>query len=172
MGSRSEVLAWNPAGHALLAGHCDFTAPMRPTERPNLTRMLFLDPHTRELYASWKDEAIRAVASLRLLAGRLRDDRELVELVGDLILERDDFARLWSKHPVRNCTSGVKQFHHPEAGNFELEFQVLRLPDDSAQRVLTYTALPDTASQAALHLLVTHSAASREPRRTTRDRTP
>ena len=101
LGRRSEVLAWNPLGHALLAGHCDFAAPGRPADRPNLTRMLFLDPHTRELYARWEEEAARAVASLRLIAGRHPDDRELAELIGELTLKSAEFASLWSKHPVR-----------------------------------------------------------------------
>ena len=30
LGRRNEVLAWNPLGHALLAGHCDLGAPGRP----------------------------------------------------------------------------------------------------------------------------------------------
>ena len=91
MGRRSEVLAWNRLGHALLAGHYAIDAPSRPTERPNLTQMLFLDPHTRDLYARWEDEAARAVASLRLIAGRYRDDRLLADLVGELMLKDDDF---------------------------------------------------------------------------------
>lgn len=160
MGRRTEVLAWNRLGHALLAGHYDITAPSRPADRPNLTRMLFLDPHTRELYARWDEEAARAVASLRLVAGRNRDDRALADLVGELTLKSDDFAALWSKHPVHNCLSGRKHFHHPEVGDFELEFELLHLPDDSGHRILTYTAIPGTPSDAALRLLAGHAASA------------
>jgi transcriptional regulator with XRE-family HTH domain len=158
MGRRSEILAWNRLGHALLAGHYDFDAPRRPAGRPNLTRMLFLDPHTRELYARWDEEAARAVASLRLVAGRYRDDRELAELVGELTLKSDDFAALWSRHPVHNCRSGRKQFHHPEFGDFDLEFEILQMPDDTGHRILTYTAIPGTPSHAALRLLADRTA--------------
>jgi transcriptional regulator with XRE-family HTH domain len=158
MGRRSEVLAWNRLGHALLAGHYGFDAPRRPADRPNLTRMLFLDPHTRELYARWDEEAARSVASLRLVAGRHRDDPELADLVGELTLKSDDFAALWSKHPVHNCLSGRKHFHHPEVGDFELEFEILHLADDTGHRILTYTAIPGTPSDAALRLLADHTA--------------
>ena len=158
MGRRSEVLAWNRLGHALLAGHHDFDAPARPADRPNLTRMLFLDPHTRELYTRWDDEAARSVASLRLIAGRYRDDRELADLVGELTLKSEEFSSFWSKHPVQNCLSGRKQFHHPEVGDLELDFQVLHLPDDSGQRILTYTAPRGTPSSEALLLLASSSA--------------
>jgi transcriptional regulator with XRE-family HTH domain len=70
LGRSTEVLAWNRLGHALIAGHHDFAAPERPGTRPNLTRMLFLDSHTRDLYADWDEEAARAVASLRLTTPR------------------------------------------------------------------------------------------------------
>ena len=77
LGRHSQVLAWNELGHLLFAGHYDRTAPDRPADRPNLTRMLFLDPHTRELYRRWDEEASRAVASLRVAAGRFADDPAL-----------------------------------------------------------------------------------------------
>ena len=155
LGRRTEVLAWNALGHLLLAGHLDFHAPSRPSDRPNLTRMLFLDAHTRDLYPAWDEEAARAVASLRLVAGRYRDDRELADLVGELALNSDEFAALWSKHPVANCLSGIKRFRHPEVGEFEAEFEALQLPDDSGQRIMTYTATPGSPAEAALRLLAT-----------------
>ena len=158
LGRRSEVLAWNRLGHALLAGHYDVDAPGRPADRPNLTRMLFLDPHTRDLYTRWDVEAARAVASLRLIAGRYRDDRLLSDLVGELMLKSDDFASLWAQHPVLNCTSGCKTFHHPEVGDFDLDFEVVHLPDASGHRILTYTASPGTASESALRLLAARAA--------------
>lgn len=155
MGRRTEVLAWNRLGHALLAGHLDLHAPQRPADRPNLTRMLFLDPHTRELYTDWDTEAARAVASLRLIAGRHPNDRELAELVGEFTLGSDAFARLWARHPVQNCVAGRKNFHHPEVGNLVLDFQMLALPDDTGQRILTYTAPADSSSGTALRILST-----------------
>ena len=115
--------------------------------------MLFLDPHTRELYASWDEEARRAVASLRLIAGRYPDDRDLAELIGELSLKSPEFASLWSRHPVANCVFGTKRFRHPVVGALELGFEALGVPDDSGQRLLTYTAEPGGASEAALGLL-------------------
>jgi transcriptional regulator with XRE-family HTH domain len=158
MDRRSEVLAWNRLGHALLAGHLDFGAPDHAAGRPNLTRMLFLDPRTRELYPGWAQEAARAVASLRMVAGRYRGDCGLSDLVGELTVRSDDFARLWSRQPVLNCYAGTKQFRHPVVGDFELDFEVLHLPDDSGHRILTYTAIPGTAAAGALLLLASAAA--------------
>jgi hypothetical protein len=150
---RTGVLAWNALGHRLLAGHYDAAAAERPADRPNLTRMLFLDAHTRDLYRDWPAEAARAIASLRLVAGRFPDDRPLEELVGELSVKSPDFAALWGKQAVANCVSGTKLLHHPEVGDLDLEFQALQLPDDSGQRLLTYVAAPGTASADALTLL-------------------
>lgn len=155
LGRRSDVLAWNALGHRLVAGHLDYTAPERPSTRPNMTRMLFLDEHTRELYARWPEEARRAVASLRLVAGKSADDQELASLVGELTLKSQDFAKLWAKHPVENCMSGLKYMHHPEVGYLELNFEVLTPPDESGHRVLMYAADPGTPGAEALQLLQT-----------------
>jgi transcriptional regulator with XRE-family HTH domain len=153
MDRRYDVLAWNALGHTLIAGHLDPRGPGQPAGRPNLQQMLFLDPHTRELYACWEEEARRAVASLRLLAGRCADDRRLAELVGELLMKSADFAALWSSHPVRNCTSGVKSFHHPMVGPMELSFETLEMADQSGHRVLMYSAEPGSPSEAGLRLL-------------------
>jgi transcriptional regulator with XRE-family HTH domain len=153
LGIRNEVLAWNAMGHLLLAGHLDFDAPNRPSERPNLTRMLFLDPHHRDLHVDWHEEATRLVASLRLVAGRHADDRELAELIGELTMKSPEFASLWSQHPVANCVSGTKRLRHPEVGELTVEFEALLLADVPGQRILMYTATPGSPSEAALRLL-------------------
>ena len=98
-------------------------------------------------------EAIRAVASLRVVAGRYQDDRELAELIGELSMKSPEFAAMWSRHPVATCASGTKRFQHPEVGDLTLEFEVLHLPDDSGHRVLMYSAKPGGSSEAALKLL-------------------
>jgi hypothetical protein len=153
LGPATDVLAWNQLGHALVAGHVALDAPEQAATRPNLTRMLFLDPHTRELYVDWDEEARRAVASLRLVAGRHQEDRALAELVGELSIASPVFAGLWARHPVHNCTSGTKRIDHPEVGRFELGFEVLHLPDSPGVRLLTYSAAAHSPAQHCLELL-------------------
>jgi transcriptional regulator with XRE-family HTH domain len=150
---RNDVLAWNRLGHALLAGHLPAESPGAQGDRPNVTRMLFLDEHYRELYTHWDEEAQLAVASLRLVAGRHPDDRRLAELVGQLTLQCDEFASRWARHPVRTCTSGVKQLRHPLVGAMDLSFENLVIPGSSGQRLIAYTAEPGSPSEAALRLL-------------------
>jgi len=153
LGRRNDVLAWNPLAHALLAGHLDSTAPNRPESRPNLLRLLFLDPHSRELYRNWSDEATHAVEALRYIAAQYPDDRLLAELIGDLSIHSPDFAKLWTRHDVRLCSSGTKLLHHPEVGDLDLHFEVLHLPDTDGQRLLTHTAAPGSPSADALRML-------------------
>lgn len=153
LGRRNDVLAWNPLGHALLAGHLDPSAPEQPETRPNQLRLLFLDPHTRELYRNRADEAALAVASLRYTAAQYPADRLLAELIGDLSINSPEFAHLWAKHDVRLCSSGTKQLHHPEVGDLDLHYEVLHLPDSHGQRLLTHTAAEGSAAADALSLL-------------------
>lgn len=153
LGRRFEVLAWNRLGHALLAGHLDFDSPGRPLDRPNTQRLLFLDPHTRELYPDRETETRRAVAALRMAAGQHPDDHRLAELIGELAMKSDEFGTLWSRHVVSNCDFGVKSFHHPLVGAMELDFEMTRTPDGSGQGLLMFTARPGSPSEAALRLL-------------------
>lgn len=150
---RNDILAWNHLGHALLGSHLPATSPEMRGARPNVTRMLFLDEDYRDLYANWDEEAQLAVASLRLVAGRHPDDRRLAELVGQLTVQCDEFASRWARHPVRTCTSGVKQIRHPLVGTMDLTFENLVIPGSSGQRLIAYTAEPGSPSEAALRLL-------------------
>lgn len=153
LGRRNDVLAWNRLGHSLLAGHLPFDAPQDPAGRPNVIRMLFLDPHTRELYRDWADEAALVVASLRFVAAQYPDDRALAELVGELSMHSPEFAALWAKHVVKLCSSGSKHLHHPEVGDLSTHYQALHLPDADGQRLLTHTAPRGSSSSHALRLL-------------------
>ncbi len=153
LGRFNDVLAWNRAGHLLLADHLDYDLPARVEYRPNQLRMLFLDERTRDLYADWPDEAARAVASLRYVAAQSADDRRLAELVGELSMNSPEFVRLWAGHDVKLCTSGSKRFRHPHVGELTLGYEVLHLPEGNGQRLLTHTAQPGSPSLATLRLL-------------------
>jgi transcriptional regulator with XRE-family HTH domain len=153
IGRRADVLAWNRLAHALLAGHLDFEGPTRAGDQPNLARLVFLDPHTRELYADWKRKARDVVAYLRVSAARWPDDLKLTELVGELSMRSTEFANLWSVHPVRGCAHNTRDYQHPLVGALTLSDELLQLPDDEGQRVVVLNAEPGSASEAALKLL-------------------
>ncbi|WP_052849932.1 helix-turn-helix transcriptional regulator [Streptomyces avicenniae] len=153
LGRFLDVLAWNPMAHALLAGHLPADAPDLPDERPNYARLLFLDPHTRELYADRTRKAHATVADLRLVAGRFPGHPELTRLVGELTLGSDTFARLWAAQTVGDCGTDTRPYRHPLVGTLELSAEFMALTRDEGQRVAVFTAEPGSSSAAGLALL-------------------
>ncbi|MYV40972.1 helix-turn-helix domain-containing protein [Streptomyces sp. SID1328] len=175
IGRSTDVLAWNRTAHALLAGHLSFEAPLQPRQRPNIARLIFLDPHTRELYADWRAKARDTVADLRLIADAYPDDLALAELIGELTMKSEEFAALWAAHPVHRCVPQLtREFRHPLVGALTLNNELLDLSNDVGQRMAVFTADPNSASAAALALLADlsspdtgeerASAASAQPR--------
>ncbi|WP_405793582.1 helix-turn-helix transcriptional regulator [Streptomyces sp. NBC_01506] len=160
LGRFGDILDWNPAAHALLAGHLDIGSPDRPDDRPNIARLLFLDPHTRELYGDWTRKARATVADLRLIAGRFPDDPGLTGLVGELTVASPEFAELWAAHSVGDCGTDTRTYHHPGVGTMTLMVEFMTLPNDAGQRVAVYGAEPGSPSDTALRLLGATSGAA------------
>ncbi|MFC8075629.1 helix-turn-helix transcriptional regulator [Streptomyces sp. NPDC057307] len=172
LGRFGDILDWNPAAHALLVGHLDIGSPDRPGDRPNIARLLFLDPHMRELYgggegnggngssgSGWTRKARATVADLRLIAGRYPDDPGLTGLVGELTVASAEFAELWAAHSVGDCGTDTRTYRHPTVGAMTLMVEFMTLPNDEGQRVAVYGAEPGSASEAALRLLAATAAA-------------
>lgn len=176
LGRFGDILDWNPAAHALLAGHLGIGSPDRPGDRPNIARLVFLDPRTRALYGDggdrgnrddrgecgdrgdWTRKARATVADLRLIAGRFPDDPGLTGLVDELTLVCPEFAELWAAHSVGDCGTDTRTYRHPTVGTMTLMVEFMTLPNDAGQRVAVYGAEPGSPSEAALGLLAATSA--------------
>lgn len=155
LGRRGDVLAWNRPGHLLFAGHVAFTGPQRADTRPTMARLVFLDPHTRELYADWAAKARAVVGTLRLASGRHPDDPALAALIGELSLRSPEFSRLWADHRVKSGGEPVYRMRHPLVGEMTVTQQNLRTEQD--QNVVVATTEIGSPSHAAMTLL-THTA--------------
>ncbi|MWK37071.1 helix-turn-helix domain-containing protein [Actinomadura sp. J1-007] len=149
---RADVLAWNRLGHALLAGHVGFDTADAAV-RPNIARLLFLDPHHRALYRDWEAKAQVTVAALHQAAARYRADPGLERLIGGLAVDSPEFARMWARRPVRTCSYYLRELEHPVVGRLTLANETVTLPDDDQQMGLFY-ARPGTPDADALALLV------------------
>lgn len=171
LGRRTDVLAWNRAGHALFAGHLGADDPDTPGARPNMARLVFLDPHTRELYARWQDKAKAVVGGLRITAGAFPDDSELAALIGELTMRSPDFARWWADHQVVACDVAAYTMRHPLVGELTLTQQTLQSPGGRGPRIVVATAEEGSAAQAALTLL-SHTLARGEQDRPPAARPP
>ncbi|MGA4845171.1 hypothetical protein ACOBQB_02380 [Streptomyces sp. G5(2025)] len=150
-------------GHALFASHIHPAGPADPGNRPNPARLIFLDPHTRALYADWPSKARAVVENLRMTAGRHPDDTLLTSLVGELTMQSPEFAAMWADHRVSPCGSAAYEMHHPLVGSLTVTQQSLRPPQDEKRHIVLAIAEPDSPSQAALQLL--SRATARRPAR-------
>jgi transcriptional regulator with XRE-family HTH domain len=160
LGRRSDVLAWNRPGHALFAGHLDPDGPQRPDQRPNMARLVFLDAHTRALYADWEAKARAVVGTLRVVSGQHPDDPALVALIGQLSVESPDFATMWADHRVKAGGDAVYEMRHPLVGAMSVTQQTLRT--EQGQHLVVATTEVGSPSHAAMTLLA-HSAATHRP---------
>ncbi|SEO29432.1 helix-turn-helix domain-containing protein [Actinacidiphila rubida] len=161
MGRRTDVLAWNRQGHALFAGHLDPGGPDNPGRRPNMARLVFLDAHTRDLYADWPAKARAVVGNLRLTAGRHPDDPLLAGLIGELTISSPEFATMWADHRIVACDTADYQMHHPLVGPLTVTQQTLQNPQGNGPAVVVATAAPGSPSATALSLLA-HAIAPQE----------
>ncbi|GAB6902542.1 helix-turn-helix domain-containing protein [Kineosporia succinea] len=168
LGRRSDVLAWNPAGHALLAGHLAADGPHHARTRPNMTELVFLDPDVRALYADWPAKARAVVGNLRLTAGLHADDPLLAALIGRLSLNSPDFARLWGDHRVHPCATADYELHHPLVGTLTVTQQSLKALQAPEQTLVTCTAPAASPSAQALALLAQLRPHLRRPSHETR----
>lgn len=153
LGRRSDVLAWNTLGHALLAGHLDFHQPDDPARRPNMSKMLFLDPHCRELYAERKRKIRAVVGNLRITVGRHPEDPLLAELIGELTMKSPEFVSLWADHRVMQCDAASYELHHPVVGTVNVTQQTLSIARSPEQLLIVCTTSARSPSEEALALL-------------------
>jgi hypothetical protein len=152
LGRYMDVLAWNPLATAVFK---DFATVPRPQR--NFLRMLFLDPDVRGRYVEWEPLARLCVGFVRGAAEATSETR-LIQLIGELSLSDPDFRTWWAEREVSYATFGTKTLTHPLTGPYDLDWQILRLPDDD-QILMVMTAPPDTASPEALHQLGSPHAA-------------
>ncbi|WP_234020706.1 hypothetical protein [Streptomyces sp. 142MFCol3.1] len=62
--------------------------------------------------------AAQTVGILRLDAERRPHDRQLTDLVGELILRSPEFTTWWNDHRVLRCMHGARTHHHPVVGDW------------------------------------------------------
>jgi len=117
-----DLLAANPGGLRLLTGIEEW-----PVRQRNIARYVFLHPAARELFHDWNSQIRGCVARLRALAGTDPDAPDRAQLAGELLLKSPEFTRLWERYDVKGSTHGRKTFHHPEAGDLTLGYQLMEL---------------------------------------------
>lgn len=158
LGRRTEVLAANRMARALFA---DFER--MPGRERNYARWMLLSESARDLFIDWETQARNAVESLRLEAGRMAGDRDIIELVGELSLSSPEFRQWWSEHRVHQRTFGAKRLAHPIVGELTVDYETLTLPGDDEQTLFLYTTEPGSPSRQAISILASWSQPAPTP---------
>ena len=160
----TDVVAWNRAGHGLFAGHLPFDQPNQVRNRPNMTRLMFDDEHTRELYVDWSVKAKAVVAGLRLSSGENPGDPVIARIVGELSVNHSEFSAMWADHRVKSGGAMTYSMRHPLVGLLDVTQQTLIA--DKGQRLVVASTEPGTSSSEAMTLLIhalNHTAAESNP---------
>jgi transcriptional regulator with XRE-family HTH domain len=157
----SLIEAWTQTPAVVVGRHLDILAhnrlagalnPCCSTGQNNV-RLMFLNPDVREFYPDWESVARDTVASLRASAGADLDHPRLTELVGELTLKSEHFARLWARHDVRAKVAGTKRMNHPLVGELTLAYETLAVNGSPGLNVVVYHATAGSTSAEALALL-------------------
>jgi hypothetical protein len=146
--ARKDTLATNALGRALLAPMLD-----DPASGGNNARFTFFSPAARLYYPDWEHGADSIVASMRSAAGRNPHDKDLTDLIGELVTRSDEFRHRWSAHDVRFHRSGTKRIRHPDVGDLEFTYEGLELPDSPGWVLYAYTTIAGSPTEERLQLL-------------------
>ena len=155
--ARHDMLAANRLARALYAPV--LADPRRPA---NNARFVYLDPASPDFFTDWERAADDIAAMLRSEAGRNPQDKQLIELIGELSTRSEDFRTRWAAHNVRFHRTGHKSLHHPEVGALDLDFEAMEFPAHPGLTLLVYTAAANTPTADNLRLLASWAATAEQ----------
>ena len=164
LGQRGDVLARNALLCAVLG------RPLEPGT--SFMRFLFHDPMARERIINWADFASAAVATLRWETGRRPHDRALLALIDELRAADEDVARWWGDHTVRDYAPVAKRIQHPAAGTLLFDIEIVVSPHEPEQRLIVYTAEPDSRTARLLPILASWDIETLPPAESTTSNGP
>jgi transcriptional regulator with XRE-family HTH domain len=149
-----DLLAWT-RGYGRLVGPLG----VLDGDAPNVLWFTFVDARARSAYPDWARVADEHVADLY----QLRQGDPAVDAFADRLAEAagPEFGDRWRRRPLGGRRAGVRELHHPEAGEVRLAFETLQLSDADLRLVVLFPA--DDDSRAALEKLGIEPAAAAYP---------
>jgi transcriptional regulator with XRE-family HTH domain len=155
--ARHDMLAANRLARALYAPV--LADPRRPA---NNARFIYLDPAAHDFFGDWERAADDIAAMLRSEAGSNPHDRQLIELIGELSTQSEEFRSRWAAHNVRFHRTGRKRIHHPIVGTLDLSFEAMEFPAHPGLTLLAYTAPAGTPTADSLRMLASWAATAEQ----------
>ncbi|AZP15013.1 XRE family transcriptional regulator [Streptomyces aquilus] len=153
IGPRTEIVAWNAMGAALIT---DFGKI--PEKQRYYIRLLITDPRMRELYADWEGVTRLAIAQMRMHNTNNPGDRQLAALVGELSVGDEQFRQWWGSHHVAVRDTGTKHLRHPVVGDLHLDWNAVTWAADPDLQIIVWTAEAGTPTHDSLRLLASWAA--------------
>jgi transcriptional regulator with XRE-family HTH domain len=154
VGPFGDLLAWNTAWELVVTPLGLLEGPS-----PNVARHVFRHPSAATTFPDWDSVADDQVRTLRAASVRWAADDGLVALLAEL-QEVPAFAERWSRHGVEEKRRGVKRIAHPTAGVLRVAYEVLLLPDDAGQRLVSWLPADDATARALGELVAAPSPSS------------
>lgn len=153
IGPRTEIIAWNAMGAALIT---DFAKI--PEKQRYYIRLLITDPAMRELYADWEGVTRLAIAQMRMHNANNPGDAKLAAVVGELSVRDEQFRRWWAAHDVAVRDTGAKHLRHPVVGDLHLDWNAVTWAADPDLQIIVWTAEAGTPTHDSLRLLASWAA--------------
>ncbi|MCX5315461.1 hypothetical protein [Streptomyces sp. NBC_00154] len=104
---------------------------------------------------------VAVIASSSARATSLPGVRVAPGAMEELRASDDDVARWWDDHAVRDYASVTKRVEHPAAGLMSFNIEIVCTPHEPDQRLIVYTAEPDSATAHVLPILAGWNAVVR-----------
>ncbi|MGJ0184413.1 helix-turn-helix transcriptional regulator [Corynebacterium glyciniphilum] len=146
--ARLDRLASNRIGRALHSLPADGSR-----DEYNYAYFLFLDSRASRFHRDFENAKHNAVALLHAATAQDPYDKGLIEVVGTLSTQSEEFRRLWASHDVFRYRSGAKLLTHAEVGDLEFGYESLELPSDPGLVMLVFTVEPGSKTAQAMRIL-------------------
>ncbi|HET9872701.1 MAG TPA: transcriptional regulator [Propionibacteriaceae bacterium] len=153
--ARLDRLAFNRIGRALHSLPADGSR-----DQYNYAKWLFLDPRAPRFHRDVDIAKHDVVALLRAATAHDPYDRKLIEIVGTLTTQSEEFSALWASHDVLRHRSGTKLLTHPDVGDLEFGYESFELSTDTGLVMLVFTVEPHSPTGEAMQLLASWTAST------------
>lgn len=144
----TNIVTTNPLARALYAPILE-----DKISQGNTARFIFFNPRAEDFFPEWDYVADEIAATMRNYAGKSPRDKNLTDLIGELVTRSDEFRTRWGQHQVRFHRLGVKRIHHPLVGDLQLDYEALDLPADPGWFLFGHTAEPGSETDERLQIL-------------------
>jgi hypothetical protein len=153
--ARLDRLAFNRIGRALHSLPVDGSR-----DQYNYATWLFLDSRAQRFHRDFDTAKHDVVALLRAATAHDPYDKQLIEIVGTLTTQSEEFSALWASHDVLRHRSGAKLLTHPVVGDLQFGYESFELSIDPGLVMLVFTVEPHSSTAEAMQLLASWAAST------------